>query len=414
VVGGGDIFLNGTLSAVLSSTVPNPIGDRPILVTATFNEMVTGLTTADITATNATVSNVSPVSGFSSVFTFVLTPTIQVGTIRAFIDAGAVTDTDDDSNVQSAPFVPTITSPLVAVGVGAGVAPEVKVFNSITGATVFDFYAFTLSYTGGVSVALGDVNGDGIPDLIVGTASGASEVRVFNGANLSVMYDFYPFVPTFTGGVNVAGGDILGNGVSDIIVGAGPGSNPEVRAFGGGALNGALLRDFYAYDLSFSGGVRVGAADVDGDGRADIITGTGAGTAAIVRVFSSATEAMLRNFYAFGASYTGGIFVAGGDINHSGRADLFVGADAGSSEVRVFDGGTSAVLRDFYPLGAGFTGGARVAAQDVTGAGTAALVVGAGPGGTPQVLAVDVLTLAQLDSFFAYNQNFTGGVFVGG
>ena len=71
-----------------------------------------------------------------------------------------------------------------------------------------------------------------------------------------------------------------------VIVGAGPGSNPEVRVFGGGSLNAALLRDFYAYDLSFTGGVRVGAADVDGDGHADIITGTGPGTAPLVRVFS--------------------------------------------------------------------------------------------------------------------------------
>src|SRR5262249_14133401 len=160
-------------------------------------------------------------------------------------------------------------------------------------------------------------------------------------------------------------------------------------------LNGALLRDFYAYASSVTAGVRVGAADVDGDGRADIITGTGPGSAAIVRVFSGASGLPLRDFYAFTPSYQGGVFVAGGDINGDHLADLFVGTDIGASEVRIFSGGTASLLRDLYPYGPQFLGGVRVAATDVNNDGLAELLVGAGIGGSPHVKRIDPRSLIE-------------------
>jgi hypothetical protein len=82
--------------------------------------------------------------------------------------------------------------------------------------------------------------------------------------------------------------------------------------------------------------------------------------------------------------------------------------------VRVFDGTSTNPLRDFYPLGASFTGGTRVGAADATGSGLADLVVGPGPGSSgPLVRVLDALSLAQLDSFFAYNPSFANGIFVG-
>jgi hypothetical protein len=56
----------------------------------------------------------------------------------------------------------------------------------------------------------------------------------------------------------------------------------------------------------------------------------------------------------------------------------------------------------------------RVAAGDVNGDGRADIITGAGPGGGPHVRVFDGATLAELDSFFAYNPLFGGGVFVGG
>ena len=96
-------------------------------------------------------------------------------------------------------------------------------------------------------VAAGDVDGDGRADIITGAGPGGGpHVRVFSGVDLHELASFYAFDPTFAGGVSVAAGDIDGDGHSDIITGAGPGSGeaditaellgsggPEVRIFSG-------------------------------------------------------------------------------------------------------------------------------------------------------------------------------------
>ena len=64
-------------------------------------------------------------------------------------------------------------------------------------------------------------------------------------------------------GVNVAAGDVTGDGIPDIIVGPGSGGGPNVKVFDG--VTGAVVKDFFAYDLTFMGGVFVGAGDFNGD-----------------------------------------------------------------------------------------------------------------------------------------------------
>ena len=68
------------------------------------------------------------------------------------------------------------------------------------------------------------------------------------------------------------------------------------------------------FDAGFAGGVRVAAADVNGDGRADIIAGAGPGGAPHVRVFSGLDLSPLSSFFAFEPEFTGGVFVAAATI----------------------------------------------------------------------------------------------------
>ena len=115
--------------------------------------------------------------------------------------------------------------------------------------------------------------------------------------------------PAFLGGVAVAGGDVSGDGLADIITGAGPGGGPHVRVFSG--ADGSELAGFFAYDPAFLGGVTVAAADVNGDTRTDIVTGAGPGGGPHLRVIDAVTGTATRDLFAYAPNFPGGVLVGG-------------------------------------------------------------------------------------------------------
>ena len=111
-----------------------------------------------------------------------------------------------------------------------------------------------------------------------------------------------------------------------------------------------------AYDPAFPGGVRVAAGDTNGDGREEIITTPGPTGGPHVKVFDGQTAALLREFHAFEGIYTEGVYVAAGDVNGDGRADIVAGAQTGS-RVNVFSAvGSTTPIRSYDPYPT-FTGG---------------------------------------------------------
>lgn len=119
-------------------------------------------------------------------------------------------------------------------------------------------------------MAVGDVNGDGTLDVIAGAGPGP-QVEVFDGKTGRLLSSTVCIRPTtFTGGVNVASGDINGDGFADVIVSADAGGGPQVVVWSG--MDGTMLRSFSAFAPNFRGGVRVASGDVNGDGRNDIVT----------------------------------------------------------------------------------------------------------------------------------------------
>src|SRR5262249_44676386 len=135
-------------------------------------------------------------------------------------------------------------------------------------------------------------------------------VKAFSGANVgTVLANFMAYGITFTGGVYIAAGDVNGDGTPDIVTAPGFGGGPEVKAFSGANVSN-VLQDFMAYAPNFTGGVRLAVADVDGDGKADIITAPGVTGGPDVRVYDVATLTLLEEFSAYDPSFLGGVFVA--------------------------------------------------------------------------------------------------------
>jgi hypothetical protein len=306
------------------------------------------------------------------------------------------------------------------VGAGPGALPQVNVYDSATGALKFSFLAYNASFSGGVRVAVGDVNHDGTPDIITGAGPGGGpQVNLYDGTTGHLIRSFYGITPSsFTGGIYVAAGDVNGDGFADIIVGADAGGGPQVDVWDG--RSGALIDVFNAFPATFTGGVRVGAGDVNGDGHADIIAGAGAGGGPQVTVFNGVTLGVLQNYYAFPAFFTGGVFVAAVDVNGDGRADVVVGAGAGGGpQVDIYSGAGNGVLLSafFDPRQGGLANpspapGIHVGTTRVNG--KARLLTAPGAGLPALVDVYDGATLGLLNSFFAFDSAFRGGAFIGG
>jgi hypothetical protein len=215
----------------------------------------------------------------------------------------------------------------IASGASSGL--PVKVFNA-DGSLHLNINAFP-RFAGPVRVALGDVNGDGIPDVIAG-------------------------------GVTVAAGDVNGDDHADLIVGAGPGASPIVKVPDG--ATGQPWNTFLAFNALFRGVVSVAAGDVTGDNRADIVTSPASAGAAWVKVFNGVTGALEHSFGAYTGMAPGGLNVAAADVTGDGRADILTALGAGGSPlVRRFNGVTAGMIDEFFAYATDYTGGVQVAGR---------------------------------------------------
>jgi hypothetical protein len=276
-----------------------------------------------------------------------------------------------------------------------GQEPRVRVIDAETGLQKFSFLAFAAGFKGGVRVAVGDVNGDAIPDIITSAgAGGGPEVRVFNGATGARFTEsigrFFAFQQGSNTSVYVAVADFNMDGLADIVTGSDSG-DPIIKVFDSyklltGQAN-PVMSQFTAYDRHITGGARLAVGDLTGDGIPDIAAAPVSGLRSEVRIFvtslsadqATVSHSLLTSFTAF-PNYNGAINVAVGDVNGDGRADVVVGTDSGGSSLsRIYDGSTlragaaPKLLAEFAPFGKQ-PGGARLALVDVDGDGVNELI----------------------------------------
>jgi hypothetical protein len=292
---------------------------------------------------------------------------------------------------------PTGNSPSIFTALGT--KAHVKGFNASGALAGTNFYPEGDS-SNGPSIAVGDVTGDGRVDVVTGSGKGATGVVRVSAptGDLQAAQAVYP--TEFTGGVNVAVGDVNGDGRNDVVTGAGPGGGPHVLVLSYNQSTHAFdtIGSFFAYTPSFAGGVSVAVLGHD------IVTAPGAGGGPHVRRFNG-NGAVLGEFMAYAPNFTGGVSVAA--ISDAfGGARIVTGPGAGGGpHVAVFTP-SGAPVAGFYAYDPSFTGGVSVAAGRVNG--TAQIVTGAGPGGGPHVRIFNIDGSLKSGGFYAYAPSTAG------
>jgi uncharacterized delta-60 repeat protein len=231
-------------------------------------------------------------------------------------------------------------APDIIVTPDEGGGPRVVVFTSGgTGAPPIvraDFFGIAdAGFRGGVRTAEGDINGDGLPDLVVAAGPGGGpRIAIYDGSKVlttrdKLMSDFFAFggaeAAALRNGVYVTVGDVDGDGFGDLIVGAGAGGGPRVQVLSGKTLTtrGAKfglaipIADFFVGDPNLSrGGVRVAAKNVDGDTQADLVVTSGNDQPGDVRIYQGigvtgrAEPPILQELSVFGTDpLANGVFV---------------------------------------------------------------------------------------------------------
>jgi hypothetical protein len=431
---------SGSVSWVMDATAPtvtinqaagqaDPASGSPINFTVFFSEAITGFSSSDVVLGGTASGALSAVvTGSGTTYNVAVSGMTGAGTVTASVVAGAASDTTGNSSLastssdNSVDYQVASLVPILVTGSDAGTVQPVKVYDAATGVERLSFLAYGPSFAGGVRVATGDVNGDGVLDIITGAGAGGSpHVKVFDGNTGTQLAgsigSFLAYNRNFAGGVFVASADVDRDGFSDVITGPGSGGGPHVRVYSG--RDGKEIAGFFAFGGSFRGGVQVATADVNGDGGVDIVAAPGAGGGPHIRVFDAqsgvALPGTIGSFFAYDAGFTGGVYVAAGDLNGDGHADVITApASQGGPHVRGFSGADGRELVSLFAYAPAFLAGVRVASVDVDGDGRADIVTAPGAGGGPHVRVFHGTTGSEIAGLFAYGLDMTRGVFVAG
>lgn len=172
-------------------------------------------------------------------------------------------------------------APQIVTGTGPGQAAEVRVFDG-QGRLLYKFSPFG-AFDGGISVAAGDLDADGRAEVVVGTLAAPARIRVYDGTTPKGP-TLVPFGPD-AAGVQVAVADVDGTGRGLIVAGQATGANPSLSLVN--PTTGAVVVTREPFGATMNG-LRVGAGDLNRDGRDEIVVASGFGGDSLVHLFNGA------------------------------------------------------------------------------------------------------------------------------
>jgi hypothetical protein len=398
--------------------------DRDVESTPLSAVLVSGPTSGTLLLNPDGSFSYTPTTGFSGTDSF---------RYRASDGAG-------DSNLATVTItVQPVSHQIIAIGSASGPAgasrPTVHVYDAATNELKFVIPAsatYGVNNRNGIRVAVADIDGDGFADII--TAPGRStrpDIKIFRGTPhgglqgtlLATIPAASTFGNAFIGGVNLAVGDVDGDGAADIVLAPDQGQ-ATIKVFHNRRLEsptGSLFvqtRSFDAFaDLkNYSGGGRLAVGNLAGGPQSarELVVATGAGTAGKFRLFDLTGASPVRMWTRSDPTgFTGGLFVATGDVNGNGIDDIVTSTGPnGSGRIRVYNHGGSQ-LATFLPfaIAENQKAAVQVTLRDIDGDGRAELFATQGQDGQSgyKVKKFNPLTAELVDLFFATGPDFAGG-----
>jgi hypothetical protein len=269
-----------------------------------------------------------------------------------------------------------------ATGSPVGKDARVRVYDK-NGTQLAVFYAFSgwEDFTAGVDVAIGDVTGDGWPDIVAGegptrkTSYPGSQINIWDGKTGTLIKTLTPLSDVLDGW-RVGTGDLDGDGKADILGCQGPGSitHGVAMRLDGTALNWMTVYDNYGWKKD---GCHIAGGDTNGDGKDEMVAEFD-GEMGSLLVYDHGNQVRLGVINALGNEYHGQMSIAMGDVNGDKKADIILAPLTPVSNapvVSVFDGTKLknstplTKLVSFTPYSFWWKTGVHVAAHDLKGDG---------------------------------------------
>lgn len=256
----------------------------------------------------------------------------------------------------------------IVAGSGPGRRSEVRVYTHQGKKTQYVIYPFDPEFIGGIDVACGDLTGDKVDEIVVAVASKEqAHIKVYQAdKNKTVLSDFFAEPSEFRGGVHIATGDVDRDGIDEIVVSRGMGTRSRIRIF---EPNGTPLATIiYPFEKEYKSGADVAVGDVDGDGEDEIIVSTVRNAQAHIKTYET-NGALKASFIAFLQSFAGGVNISTMDANLDGLSEIIAGAGPGGGpHVRVFNyQGVIQNSYSFYPFEKSYNQGVSIAGADLDG-----------------------------------------------
>lgn len=242
-----------------------------------------------------------------------------------------------------------------------------RVFNADGQIKRTGFFVYDANYPGGATIIKTDLNADNENETIV---AGKTTVNLYD-KNSQLLKSVQPYGANYAGGFSLAVSPKKNNQRNLFIAPEIGGSN-LIKIYDGDFRDTG--RGFNAYSPIWKNlGASIAVCDVNRDGQIEIITGAGFGGGPHIKVFSEQGQ-LLKEWFAYGTNFRGGVNVACGDIDHDGQAEIITGAGStGGPHVRIFNG-EGKLSSQWFAYDSNKRQGVRVTAVDIDADGNSEVI----------------------------------------